>query len=79
MCHECARQSVVMPGLGQCRFCLVSLCKVHLVESLKSDVVPRYACDHRPDLPFDRQPSQRVGRPERLPRATRAVRASAGA
>ena len=79
MCHECARQSVVTPGLGQCRFCLVSLCKVHLVESLQSDAVPRYACSHRPDLPFDRQPSQRVGRPERLPRATRALRASAGA
>jgi hypothetical protein len=79
MCHECARQSVVTPGLGLCRFRLVSLCKVHLVESLQSDVVPCCACVHRPDLPFDHEPSQRVGRPERLARATRALRASAGA
>jgi hypothetical protein len=79
MCHECARRSVMAPGLGQCRFCLVSLCKAHLVESLQSGVVPRYACDHRPDLPFDRRPSHRVGRPQRLPQAARALRALAGA
>jgi hypothetical protein len=79
MCHECARQSMTTPGVGQCRFCLVSLCKDHLVESLQSDVVPRYACEHRPDLPFDRQPSQKVGRPSRVHRPSRALRAAAGA
>jgi hypothetical protein len=79
MCHECARQSIATPGLGQCRFCLVSLCKDHLVESLQSDVVPRYACDHRPELPFDREPTQKVGRPSRVRRPTRALRAYSGA
>jgi hypothetical protein len=79
MCHECARQSIATPGLGQCRFCLVSLCKDHLVESLQSDVVPQYACDHRPDLPFASQPSQSAGRGARVSRPTRALRAPAGA
>jgi hypothetical protein len=79
MCHECARQSIATSGLGQCRFCLVSLCKDHLVESGQSNVVPQYACDHRPDLPFDRQPSQRAGRGARVSRPTRALRATAGA
>jgi hypothetical protein len=79
MCHECARRSIVTPALGQCRFCLVSLCKDHLVEAFQSDVVPRYGCNHRPDLPFDGQPSQKVGRPARVLGTTRVVRVPAGA
>ena len=79
MCHECARRSVATPGLGQCRFSLVGLCKDHLVEALRSDVVPQYACNHRPDLPFDSQPSQKVGRRARMSRPTRTLRAPAGA
>jgi hypothetical protein len=79
MCHECARRSIATPGLGQCRFCLVGLCKDHLVEALRSDVVPRYACNHRPDLPFDGQPAPKVGRRARMPHPTRVLRAPAGA
>jgi hypothetical protein len=79
MCHECARRSIATLGLGLCRFCLVSLCKDHLVESLQSDVVPHYACDHRPELPFDSQPSKKIGRPAGVPQPTRALRAPAGA
>jgi hypothetical protein len=79
MCHECARRSILTPGLGQCRFCLVSLCKDHLVEALRSDVVPRYACSHRPDIPFDSRPSTKVGRPTHLLRPSRCVPAPVGA
>jgi hypothetical protein len=79
MCHECARHSIATPGLGQCRFCLVILCKDHLVDALHSDVVPRYACNHRPDLPFDRRPSRTAGRPARIPQPNRILRAPSGA
>jgi len=79
MCHECARQSIATPDLGQCRFCLVGLCKDHLVEAFRSDVVPQYACNHRPDLPFDGQPSQKVGRRARVSRPMRTQHAPAGA
>ncbi len=79
MCHECARRSIARPGLGQCRFCLVSLCKDHLVEALQSEVVPPFACNHRPERPFDSQPSHKGGRPARVSRPARVVRAAAGA
>ncbi len=51
-CHECARDGNERPALAHCRFCLVGLCKEHLVESFRSELVPRYACRHRPELPF---------------------------
>ena len=79
MCHECARQSIATPGLGQCRFCLVSLCKDHLVESLRSAVVPQYACNHRPDLPFDGRPSPKIGRRAGASRPAYVLSAPAGA
>ena len=66
MCHECARGSTEVPGLGQCRFCLVSLCKDHLVGSGQSAAVPQYGCEHHPERPFTSEESREVGRPVRL-------------
>jgi len=78
MCHECARGSIETPCLGQCRFCLVSLCKDHLVDALRPGVVPSYACGHRPELPFGRRPSRKVGRSEQVAQPARALRVAAG-
>jgi hypothetical protein len=80
-CHECARRSLATPAVGQCRFCCVGLCKDHLVESLRSDVVPQYACRHRPERPFDNGRPVKNGRPRVVGGPLRLTRAanSAGA
>ena len=72
ICHECARGSLDTPGLGQCRFCLVSLCKAHLVESFRPGDVPQYACDHHAERPFE------TGHPVNVRRALRVVRFAQG-
>ena len=51
-CHECARVGVERPALGLCRFCMVALCKEHVVASYQSAVVPQYRCEHRPERAF---------------------------
>jgi len=48
-CHECARASIERPAVGLCRFCMVGLCKAHVVASFHSDVMPQYGCKHEPD------------------------------
>jgi hypothetical protein len=60
-CHECARGMIEEVAVGQCRFCLVGLCKNHLVDSFRGAVVPRYACEHRPELAYADRPDQRGG------------------
>lgn len=52
LCHECAREGIQQPAVGECRFCQVGLCKAHLVGSFKSAVFPQYSCDHHPERPF---------------------------
>ena len=52
LCHECARDGTSRPAVAHCRFCLVGLCKQHLVESFRSELVPQYACHHHPERPF---------------------------
>lgn len=51
-CHECAREGRDQAAVGQCRFCLVGLCKPHLVESFKGATYPQYGCAHNPARPF---------------------------
>jgi len=51
-CHECARDGRDEFAVAQCRFCLVGLCKRHLVESFKGTTYPQYGCTHNPQQPF---------------------------
>lgn len=53
-CHECAREGGTTAAVGHCRFCLVGLCKDHLVASFRGRTVPQYGCDHHPELAFPR-------------------------
>ena len=49
MCHECAMVRGLTPAVALCRFCLVGLCKPHLVDLYgRARSVPQYACHHRP-------------------------------
>jgi hypothetical protein len=65
-CHECARGMIREVAVGQCRFCLVGLCKNHLVDSFRGAVVPRYACEHRPELAYADHPDPHEGRGSRV-------------
>lgn len=48
-CHECAVRGGDAAAVGLCKFCLVGLCKAHLVELYRDPVVvPQFACRHRP-------------------------------
>jgi hypothetical protein len=50
-CHECAVTGDERAAVGLCRFCLVGLCKAHLVEAARSTAgAPQYAytCHHDP-------------------------------
>lgn len=48
-CHECLLAGTDRQAVAICKFCLVGLCKEHLVESYRQPVaVPQYACKHRP-------------------------------
>ena len=40
LCDECARDGTGQPAVAYCRFCLVGLCKRHLVESFHSGLAP---------------------------------------
>lgn len=53
LCHECARSAVQTPAVGQCRYCMVALCKPHLIESFETQNVPSFACEHHPEAPFE--------------------------
>ena len=50
-CHECLISGVERSAVGLCRFCLVGLCKDHLVAAYHSTVQPQYTCDHHPERP----------------------------
>lgn len=60
-CHECARGLVDEAAVGHCRFCLVGLCKDHLVSSFRPAVVPQYTCEHHPDLHYADRPNEQAG------------------
>ena len=62
-CHECAMDGVQGPAVAICRFCMVGLCKQHLVESFRGGPVPQYNCRHQAAAP---------------PRATAATAATGG-
>ena len=51
-CHECAESGSVRSAVAVCRFCMVGLCKDHLVAAFRSRTVPQYGCDHQPDRAF---------------------------
>jgi len=55
LCHECGRVGRQRPAVAQCRFCLVGLCKPHLVAAREEAPVPQYACRHHPERPFNQQ------------------------
>ena len=58
LCHECARGGTSRPAVAHCRFCFVGLCKPHLVDLFRSQLVPQYRCQHHPELPFPHVPSE---------------------
>lgn len=60
LCHECALDGSSRPAVAHCRFCLVGLCKEHPVESLHSELVAQYDCEHRPERPFSRAAGARL-------------------
>ena len=73
ICHEC-----LMNGRNQesatalCKFCLVALCKKHLLE-LYGDppTVPQYACRHRPAMaPGEMSAAHRATNPRPAPAPT---------
>ena len=53
ICHECARDGLTAAAIGHCRFCLVGLCKDHLVASFRGATVPQYGCEHHPERAFE--------------------------
>ena len=53
ICHECARDGLTAAAIGHCRFCLVGLCKDHLVASFHGATVPQYGCPHHPERAFE--------------------------
>lgn len=66
-CHECARDHRDEAAVAHGRFCLIGLCKLHLVASFRSATVPQHGCDHHPERPFPEsavgfRPLQAVGR-----------------
>ena len=49
ICHECVMTGESVPAVGLCKFCLVGLCKLHLVELFRRPTtVPLCACRHTP-------------------------------
>lgn len=62
ICHECAREGLTVTATSQCRFCLVGLCKDHLVASLHGAAVPQYSCEHHPEQAFA-SPAQESAQP----------------
>jgi len=56
LCHECLMAGGREPAVGLCRFCLVGLCKPHLVELFRlAPSAPQYACRHTPSEPATRR------------------------
>jgi hypothetical protein len=52
-CHECLTSGADRQAVAVCKFCMVGLCKQHLVESFRAPggVAPQYACKHQPASP----------------------------
>ena len=49
ICHECSREGAERAAVAVCKFCMVGLCKPHLVESYKQPpAAPQYSCRHQP-------------------------------
>ncbi len=61
ICHECAREGLTTAAIGHCRFCLVGLCKDHLVASFHAATIPQYGCEHHPERAFDPRAQERTG------------------
>jgi len=59
-CHECARDGLMTAAISHCRFCLVGLCKDHLVASFHGETIPQYGCEHHPELAFTPRPREAV-------------------
>ena len=54
ICHECARDAAERPAVAVCRFCMVGLCKQHLVELYRdARTFPQLTCHHQPGAPFE--------------------------
>jgi hypothetical protein len=51
-CHECARAGRQTAAVSGCRFCMVGLCKDHLVASFQGATVPQYGCEDHPERAF---------------------------
>lgn len=78
ICHECAARDAEQPAVALCRFCMVALCKPHLVELYgDAHTFPQFACRHQPARPFEvdqsgqpglrapsRQPAHTIRRPQ---------------
>jgi hypothetical protein len=51
-CHEGARAARDVAAVGACRFCLVGLCRDHLIAPFKGATVPQHGCEHHPERAF---------------------------
>ena len=58
LCHECCGNGLETPAVGLCRFCLIALCKAHLVALYQQPAtVPQLRCSHTPARAFPAQPA----------------------
>jgi hypothetical protein len=62
LCHECALAGTPRPAVGLCRFCLVAVCKAHLLEIFaRATTMPQDTCHHLPGEAVDRTSAARLG------------------
>lgn len=70
VCHECLMSGRAAEwATALCKFCLVALCKTHLVELYRDPpTVPQYSCRHRPSLaPGGKPAAHRAANPRPAP------------
>ncbi len=61
LCHECSGKGLETPAVALCRFCLIALCKAHLVALYQHPAtVPQLHCSHTPARAFTAQPAATV-------------------
>ena len=69
ICHECARATAEQPAVALCQFCMVGLCKEHLVDLYRSaHAFPQFSCRHQPARPFDADEPEEPGARAPIPR-----------
>jgi hypothetical protein len=74
ICHECAAAAAEQPAVALCRFCLVALCKPHLVELYRdAHTFPQFACRHQPARPFEVDQSGQPGHRAPTPQLARSA------